>query len=337
MAATPDQIRAKLLEQMNKGKRGGGPTGGGTGGDNASYPFWNIPENSSALIRLLPDGDPDNTFFWQKREVIKLPFQGVVGGEYPSEREVTVTVPCADMFGLTCPIIAETRPWWKDPAKEDLARKYYKKKSYLFQGFVVQSPLDEQNVPENPIRRFVINQSIYEIIEKSLMSTDMDDLPIDYIGGRDFKIAKTKKGDYANYSTSTWSFKTRSLTETELATIDQYGLFNLKDFLGRKPDGDELEAIKEMFHASLAGEPYDMDSFGKYFRPYGSRDEEGSSNTGSAGSYRKPAAARSSEASAPAASTASSAPAQESVASAAPAKSSAQDILDRIKNRTNKG
>src|SRR5206468_1008631 len=147
-----------------------------------------------------------------------------------------VQVPCVDMFGDTCPITAHIRPWWKDDSKKDLARVYYKKKSFLFQGFVVNTPFEEQNTPENPIRRFVINPSIYEIIKNSLMNPEMEDLPTDYVGGRDFKLTKTKKGEYANYSTSQWSFKTRSLSEAELAAIEQYGLFNLKDFLGNRPD-----------------------------------------------------------------------------------------------------
>lgn len=272
--ASADEIRAKLLAMKNnKGGRKDGQTQ--SGGDNASYPFWNIPEDSSVSVRFLPDGDPENTFFWVNREVIRLDFAGVVGGEYPTDKPVTVTVPCVDMFGMTCPIIAATRPWWKDPAKESLARKYWKKKSYIFQGFVSNSPLNEENVPENPIRRFVINPSLYEIIEKALINPEMEDLPTDFTAGRDFKIAKTRKGEYANYSTSSWSFKTRSLTETEQAAIAQFGLFDLKQYQGRKPDADELDAIKAMFEASVDGEPYDMESFGKWFRPYGSRDGGG--------------------------------------------------------------
>lgn len=326
--ATKEEIRAKLMQEKQQKQRG---ATGGSGGDNASYAFWNIPEGTSALARFLPDGDPDNTYFWVKREVIKLPFQGIINGENDTDREVSVTVPCVDMFGMTCPIIAETRPWWRDPNKEALARLYYKKKSYIFQGFVVQSPFEEQNVPENPIRRFVINPSIFGIIEDSLMDPEMDDLPTDFVGGRDFRITKTKKGDYANYSTSTWSLKTRSLSEAEHAAIAQYGLFDLKEYQGRRPDADEVEAIKAMFHASLAGEPYDMSEFGKYYRPYSNRDDDDAGGSSARTSYAAPKAD-----STPAASSASPAPAvsSSSSGSATTGKSSAQDILDRIKKRT---
>jgi gp32-like DNA binding protein len=259
--ATMQQIQAKLLEESKKTERGA------SFGDNASFPFWNIPEGSTATIRFLPDGNSNNTFFWVEKQNIKLKFQGVVGDH---DREITISVPCVEMFGDTCPILAETRPWWKDPAKETLARQYWKKKSYLFQGFVVSSPDGvETEVPANPIRRFVINPSIYEIIKNSLMNPEMEDMPADYEGGRDFKLTKTKKGEYANYTTSQWSFKTRSLGEAERIAIEQFGLFNLEEFRGRRPDAEERDVIKSMFHDSLAGQPFDLVSYGKFYRPYG--------------------------------------------------------------------
>jgi hypothetical protein len=59
------------------------------------------------------------------------------------------------------------------------------------------------------------------------------------------------------------------LTEAELAAIEAHGLFNLADFLPKKPSEAELRIIKEMFEASVDGRPYDNDKFGAYYRPYG--------------------------------------------------------------------
>ncbi len=260
--ATLDEIRAKLLAQQTKAEGNGNRTGG----DNSMYPFWNLPEGGQSMIRFLPDGDPNNTFFWAERLVIKLPFQGVKGEH---DREVMVQVPCMEMYGETCPILAETRPWWKDESLQNLARKYWKKKSYLFQGFVVQSGFEEKETPENPIRRFMINTSIFEIIKSSLMNPEMEDLPTDYVSGRDFKLVKTSKGGFANYSTSNWSFKTRSLNGEEAAAIDTHGLNNLKDFLPAKPTAEQLEAIKEMFHASVNDEAYDPARWANFYKPSG--------------------------------------------------------------------
>lgn len=320
------EIRAKLTESKNKGNRESTPR---EGGDHASYPFWNTPVGSNALLRFLPDGNTENVFFWEKKETIKLPFEGSVGGEYATDRPVTVKVPCIDMFGMACPITAHIKPWWKDDDKKPLARIYYKKKSYLFQGFVVASPFAEAEVPENPIRRFVINPSLFEIIEKSLMDPEIEDSPTDYVNGLDFKIAKTQKGDYANYQTSTWARKTRSLDEAEHEAINSNGLFTLKDYLGRVPDSDEIAAITAMFHDSLAGKPFDNESYGKWYRAYASRDEETAANTAAAKAVPQAEAAAAPAAAAAAAAVQAQAPTP--VDAATPA--SVQDVLARIANR----
>jgi len=46
-------------------------------------------------------------------------------------------------------------------------------------------------------------------------------------------------------------------------------LFNLNDFLPKKPDAEALNAIFEMFEASVDGQLYDPARFGQYYRPYG--------------------------------------------------------------------
>lgn len=258
--ATLDDIRKKLLAQTQKNERSG-QTGNG---DKTVYPFWNLPDNATSEVRFLPDGNPNNTFFWQERLVIKLPFQGIVG---QGDQEVFVTVPCMEMYGEKDYIIEEIRDWWKDDDLVDTARKYYKKKSYIFQGFVVKDGMEEKDSPENPIRRFVINPSIFNLIKASLMDPEMEDLPTDYDNGRDFRLIKTVKGKYADYTTSKWSMKTRPLSDAERAAISQYGLNDLSSFLPQKPTTEQLEAIKEMFSASVEGLPYDPAKWSNYYKP----------------------------------------------------------------------
>jgi hypothetical protein len=269
--ATLAEIRAKLSEQESKQK------GGSTVGDNAIYPFWNIPEGTTSTLRFLPDGNKDNTFFWQERAMIKLPFPGIKGSQ--DTKPTLVQIPCMEMFNEPCPILSEVRTWFKDPALEDMGRKYWKKRSYIFQGYVVNSTLDEQETPENPIRRFVINPSIFNIIRSALMNPDMEDLPTDIESGRDFKLTKTQKGGYADYSTSTWSFKARSLSESERGAMNQFGLFNLSDFMPKKPSAEELGVMQEMFKASVDGELYDPDRFGQYYKPAGFNSRGGNTSS----------------------------------------------------------
>lgn len=259
--ATLAEIRAKLKEQETRS------SGESKGGDNSIYPFWNLKEGSESTVRFLPDGNADNTFFWVERAMIKLPFAGVKG--QTESKQVTVNVPCMEMYGETCPILSEVRGWFKDPSLEDQGRKYWKKRSYIFQGFVVEDGLKETEHPENPIRRFIIGPQIFQLIRGALLDPEMDDLPTDAVNGVDFKLIKTSKGGYADYSTSKWSRRSRPLDDKEAAALEAHGLFDLKDYLPKKPTEVELKVIKEMFEASVDGEPFDMDRWGQYFKPAG--------------------------------------------------------------------
>jgi len=262
MASLAD-IRARIMAQETK-RTGQGQR---TQSDNAIYPHWNMDEGTTATVRFLPDKDSNNTFFWVERQIIKLPFNGVKGD--PNMKQVVVQVPCVEMYGDNCPILAEVRPWYKDDTLKEMANKYWKKRSYLFQGFVRQNPIGNDATPANPIRRFVISPQIFTIIKASLMDPEIQELPTDYMRGLDFNIKKTSKGGYADYSTSNWARRESPLTEVEQAAIDAHGLFNLADFLPKKPSESELRVIKEMFEASVDGKPYDNDKWGAYYRPYG--------------------------------------------------------------------
>ena len=263
--ATLQEIRAKLKEQEARMSGDSAKSGG----DNSIYPFWNMKEGTDSVLRFLPDANPDNTFFWVERAMIKLPFAGIKGET--DNRPVQVQVPCVEMYndGSVCPILSEVRGWFKDKSLEEMGKKYWKKRSYIFQGFVVEDGLNEENSPENPIRRFIIGPQIFQLIRAALLDPEMDDLPTDYIHGIDFRMKKGSKGGYADYSTSTWARRERPLSEKEQDALAKHGLYNLKDFLPKKPTDVELKIMKEMFEASVDGEPYDMERWGQYFKPAG--------------------------------------------------------------------
>ena len=313
------EIRAKLAQQENKQQKSSGPS------DNAIYPHWNMAEGTTANIRFLPDGNTQNEFFWVERQIINLSFNGVKGDS--NVKQVTVKVPCMEMYGESCPILAEVRPWYKDESLKEMANKYWKKRSYLFQGFVRQNPMGDDVTPANPIRRFIISPQLIPIIKTGLMDPEMEELPTHFTRGLDFVVRKTSKGGYADYSTSNWSRKETALTETEQAAIDAHGLFNLSDFLPKKPTQAELAIMKEMFDASVDGMPFDNERWGQYFRPYGLEAPAGSNSTA-------PTAA---PATTPAASVDDDLPFEpdEPVRVTAPAVSSdkAQDILAKIRAR----
>ena len=325
------EIRAKLKEQ--EANTGGNRSSGG--GDNAIFAFWNMKEGEQSTLRFLPDGDDTNTFFWKERLMIKLPFAGVKGET--DSRPVQVQVPCMEMYGESCPILAEVRGWFKDASLEDMGRKYWKKRSYIFQGFVPENPLTDDNTPENPIRRFIIGPQIFQLIKAALMDPDMEELPTDYTAGVDFRLSKGSKGGYADYGASNWARRERPLTDAEMAAVNEHGLFNLNDFLPKKPDETAVKVLTEMFEASVDGEAYDAERWSNYFRPAGMAARTGDPTKAAS------SGATATSQSAPAAPTPAPAPVavddipfkstEEAAAEAAPAAGGAQDILSMIRAR----
>jgi hypothetical protein len=340
-------IRAKLQAQENRGQSTPSTK---VAGDSALYPFWNIKAGETATIRFIPDADPSNSFFWVEKAVINLTFQGVKGQN--DNKEYTVKVPCMEMYGDNCAVLAEVRTWYKDDSLKEMANKYWKKRTYLFQGFVNQNPLlntgnpkTEDSPPENPIRRFVITPQVFTIIKSSLMDPEIEELPTDYLRGLDFKIVKTTKGDYADYSTSGWARKETALTEVQQAAIEQYGLYDLKTFLPKKPSESEQRVIKEMFEASVDGRPYDVERWGAYYKPWGI-DAGTATKSDDSDEFSTPAPRAAAPAPAPAAPVAEAqtapwdneepAPAQEVKVPETAAKANATDILAMIRNRQGK-
>ena len=329
------EIRARIAAQENKSNTGTAQKQS----DNSIYPHWNMDEGTTATLRLLPDADSNNPYFWVERQIIKLPFNGVKGD--PNVKRIEVQVPCVEMYDpkAQCPILTEVRPWYKDETLKELANKYWKKRSYLFQGFVRQNPIGEDKTPANPIRRFIISPQIFTIIKASLMDPEMEELPTDFMRGLDLNIKKTSKGGYADYSTSNWARKESALTEAEQAAIEAHGLYNLAEFLPKRPGEAELRIIKEMFDASVDGQPYDLERWGSYYRPYGleapagATTEKQSSGTTQAST---PVTAPVAETSAPWEDEPTTTTAPVQVPTASPSSDKAQDILAMIRARQNK-
>jgi hypothetical protein len=170
------------------------------------------------------------------------------------------------------------------------------------------------------------------------MDPEMEELPTDLMRGLDFNVKKTSKGGYADYSTSNWARKESPLTEAEQAAIEAHGLFNLADFLPKKPTEAELRVIKEMFEASVDGQPFDNERWGSYYRPYGLEAPAGATaekQTVSAGTST-PATAPVAETSAPWEDEPVATTAPVSVPATGTSSDKAQDILAMIRARQTK-
>lgn len=324
------QSLQQLREQLRKQQGGGSSTKTG-GGDNALYRFWDAKSDTTTTVRFLPDSDETNPFFWVERQVINLTFDGIMGDPTTAGKTITVQVPCMKMYDhtLRCPVREEINKYWKTE-KEDLARKYWPKRSYLMQGFVRDAPFEEESTPDNPIRRFTINKMLFKNIESSLLDPEMEAMPTDYEKGSDFRIIKTQQGEYANYSTSTFARRETALTEEERSAIEEFGLFDLKEFRPNKPTDEGVDVIEEMFFASLDGMPYDP-KWSNFFKPYG-YDFSGANTQRSTPSTPSTPSAPStpSEPSAPT-------PSEPEAAPEASSADNPDDVLAQLRNRVKNG
>jgi len=113
-------------------------------------------------------------------------------------------------------------------------------------------------------------------------------------------------------------------------------LFDLNTFMPKKPTDVELKIIKEMFEASVDGQPYDTERWGQYFRPAGVTAPAGSNTAGESAAAPAPVAAK------PVAAESAAWEDEETAVSTAPvaakpaASQKAEDILAMIRSRQTK-
>jgi hypothetical protein len=278
--ATLAEIQAELRKRDEEAKaRDEKRNTKSSGGDNAGFPFWETKIGEKSVVRYLPDGDDSNVFPWVERQTIELTFDGTINGEVDTTEQVKIKVPCPTMFtkiipgyNIPCQITAAIRPLWKadkNSADYKQAQKYYRKQSWLTQGFVVSAPFTEENLPENPIRRMTLTKQVFNKVFKAYNGTEFEYAPHDYDQGTDFTIEPTPQGDFKNWEGSDFARRTRSLSAEERAAINEYGLFVLKDFVGKAPTQADADAQYQMYLDSVAGKPYDFAKYNEFYRPYG--------------------------------------------------------------------
>lgn len=204
--------------------------GGGSGGDQSwklFYSFWKMPEDATATFRFLPDQDEDNSLQFL---VEKLEHELIINGEKKR-------IPCATMFGEECPICALSRSFY-DAEDEVNGKKFYRKKSYIGQGIVVDSPIEHD---QNQLVKLIeFGPALFKQMQAAFKSGDLEEVPYDLNNGYNFRIKKTKNGQYASYTTSSFSPKPSALDDDVIAKIN---LFNLSDFRGQKMDRAVMEAL----------------------------------------------------------------------------------------------
>lgn len=237
MTLSMDQLKSAFGQQERK-ESGSRP--------NNYYPFWNMPNDSTAIVRFLPDKNPDNPMgFMVEKRMHTL----TINGENKS-------VPCATMFGEECPICKVSGDYYKREDKTN-GKKFWRKKQHIAQAIIVEDPLapddDTNENHEGKVRFIALGYQLFNIIKEAFESGELDEIPYAYEGGTDFIIKKSKQGEYATYALgSKFARRSRDLSEDEVA-LAQDQIVDLSTLLPQQMEDEKLHA---MLNAALNGGEY---------------------------------------------------------------------------------
>lgn len=203
----------------------------GNGGDASwklFFPFWKAAVDTTSVVRFLPDADTDNPlgFLVEKHE-----HELIINGKKKK-------VPCLEQFGEPCPICELSRQYYSEENKP-MGLKYYRKKSYVGQVLVLETPLEHDQT--QLVKLIEIGPKIFKRIQAAYKNDDFDGAdPDDLKNGFNFRISKTKNGQYPSYDDSSFVRKSTPIADD---IIEQLNLYKLSDYIGKKPARDYVEAL----------------------------------------------------------------------------------------------
>jgi hypothetical protein len=222
------------------------------------YPFFKIDIDQRAIFRFLPDNDETNPLAFL---VENMTHRLTVNGKQR-------TVPCLKMYGKKCPCCDLSAKYYGEK-NEQMGLKYWRKQEFIGQGLVNESPIewedensnkvrssvDIQKAGGNPVRLISIGPKIYKLIQNAFTSEDseLENAPYELFGGHDFRLRKSKQGEYADYSLSSFSTKP---SDVDASLIESLTLFNLADYREPEISAEEMEAL---IQADATGSAYSRD------------------------------------------------------------------------------
>ena len=218
---------AELTEQFKQKTN----DGGGNADWRKFFNFWKADMDTVSVVRFLPDADEENPMGFL---VENLAHELVINGK----RE---KVPCLKMYGEECPICALSQGYYDEKSadhNETLGKKYYRKKSYIGQVLVMETPIEHDQ--EQLVKLIEFGPAVFKQIQAAFQSGDLEEAPFELKGGYNFRIKKTKSGEYASYTTSSFAPKQTDVSDE---VIERLELYNLADYRTPRVSRDVLEAM----------------------------------------------------------------------------------------------
>ena len=180
------------------------------------YPFWKAEDQTTSIVRFLPDLDPENSLqFLHEVHQHELIING---------KKKTVT--CAAHHGDgNCPICDQARAFY-DAGDEVKGKQFYRKKSYIGQVLVIDGAVPPEN--DRLVQLIQFGPAVFKQIMAAFGSGDLEEAPHELKGGYNFRIKKTKSGQYASYTTSSFAPKQTDLDDELIAKLAPE-LYNLSE------------------------------------------------------------------------------------------------------------
>lgn len=209
------------------------------------FNFWKAPVDSVSTVRFLPDQDEGNPMgFLVENLTHELEING--------KRE---KVACLKMYGEACPICELSSRFYDENSpefNEELGKKFYRKKSYIGQVLVMETPVEHDH--EQLVKLIEFGPQVFKQIQAAFQSGDLEEAPFELKGGYNFRFRKTQTGSGQNsYTTSSFAPKQTDVSDDVLEAIT---LYNLSDYRTAKTDRAALEA---MLVAAQTGAAYSGD------------------------------------------------------------------------------
>lgn len=198
------------------------------------FPFYKGAVDTTTTVRFLPDLNEDN------------PRGFLVENHY---HELTINgrkerVACLRQHGEQCPACDASAKFYDKTSpvyNEAKGKQLYRKKSYIAQCVVLESPV-QSHTDAKLVQLLDFGPQIYNKMIADMKSGDLENNPVEFKGGHNFRIRKSLNGTENSYATSSFSPKATDLPDDMIDQIvDQ--LYDLSEHCAKKIDASVMETM----------------------------------------------------------------------------------------------
>lgn len=208
------------------------------------FHFYKAAVDTTSTVRFLPDLDEDNP---RGFVVENLYHELNINGR--KER-----VACLRMHGEDCPACKASEQFYDEkspnhnPAK---GKAMYRKKSYIAQAVVLETTIQMRD--DAPLVFLLdFGPQIYNKMIADMKSGDLENNPVEFQGGHNFRIRKSLNGTENSYATSSFSPKPTDLPADMIDQIvDQ--MYDLKNYRAKRVDAAVMETMVNAALNSMGG------------------------------------------------------------------------------------